>query len=268
MLAALAATDPLEQARALVALHGLIDPRRLAGGLGVDARAAADIFGAADLGGMLVAAPIAAALDAEAIEAVAARAGSVSAAGLSLAELRTRLVRLLRRLATVDERHAGGIVDALLAGLVADGRLERAGDRIHVPGRSAELPAALLAAMDRLERSLALPAPPSLAEATRTSGCPPDGVRALESAGRIIRLDGDLAYAAATYRELADAALRMARTGALAPAAYRDATGTSRKYVMAILEDLDRRGILRRTPAGHLPGPRVSALDGIGRTGR
>jgi hypothetical protein len=60
----------------------------------------------------------------------------------------------------------------------------------------------------------------------------------------------------------------MARTGALAPAAYRDATGTSRKYVMAILEDLDRRGILRRTPAGHLPGPRASALDGIGRTGR
>ncbi len=268
MLAALAATDPLEQARALVALHGLLDPRHLADGLGVDTRAGADVFGAADLGGMLVAAPIAAALDAEAIEAVAARASSVSAAGLSLAELRTRLVRLLRRLATVDERHAGGIVDALLAGLVADGRLERAGDRIHVPGRSAELPAALLAAMDRLERSLAMPAPPSLAEATRTSGCPPDGVRALESAGRIIRLDGDLAYAAATYRELADAALRMARTGALAPAAYRDATGTSRKYVMAILEDLDRRGILRRTPAGHLPGPRASALDGIGRTGR
>ena len=41
----------------------------------------------------------------------------------------------------------------------------------------------------------------------------------------------------------------------LTPAAYRDATGTSRKYVMAILEDLDRRAILRRTPDGHVPGP-------------
>jgi selenocysteine-specific elongation factor len=268
-LAALAGAGPLERAQALVALHGVIDPGRMPFLLrAADDRAGTVALGGAALGGMLVAGPIAAALDAEAIEAVAGRAGSVSAAGLSLAELRTRLVRLLRRLATVDERQAGGIVDALLAGLVGDGRLERVADRIHVPGRSAELPVGLVAAMDRLERSLALPAPPSLAEATRTSGCPPDGVRALESAGRIIRLDGDLAYAAATYRELAEAALRMARNGALAPAAYRDATGTSRKYVLAILEDLDRRGILRRTPAGHLPGSRAAAVDEIGRTVR
>ena len=47
----------------------------------------------------------------------------------------------------------------------------------------------------------------------------------------------------------------MARTAPLTPAALRDATGTSRKYVMAILADLDRRGILRRTPDGHVPGP-------------
>jgi hypothetical protein len=111
--------------------------------------------------------------------------------------------------------------------------------------------------MDRLERWLAVPAPPPLAEAARASGCPPDGVRALEAAGRIVRLDGDLAYAAGTYRQLAEAALAMARTGALAPATYRDATGTSRKYVLAILEDLDRRAILRRTPEGHVPGPRA-----------
>jgi hypothetical protein len=43
----------------------------------------------------------------------------------------------------------------------------------------------------------------------------------------------------------------------LTPAALRDDTGTSRKYVMAILEDLDRRAILRRTPDGHVPGPRA-----------
>ncbi len=261
-LAALATTEPLAQARALIAGHGVIDPGRLPAdpSCGADERTAKGTdgeLGAVALGGLLVAAPIAAALQAEAIDAVAARAGAASAAGLSLAELRVRLVRLLRRLATVDERHAGGIVDALLAGLVADRRLERVGDRIHVPGRSAELPPTLLAAMDRLERWLAVPAPPSLAEAARASGCPPDGVRALEAAGRIVRLDGDLAYAAGTYRELANAALAMARTGALAPAMYRDATGTSRKYVLAILEDLDRRGILQRTPTGHVPGPRA-----------
>ena len=53
----------------------------------------------------------------------------------------------------------------------------------------------------------------------------------------------------------------MAATEPLTPAAFRDATGTSRKYVMAILADLDRRGVLRRTPAGHVPGPRARRGD-------
>ena len=72
-----------------------------------------------------------------------------------------------------------------------------------------------------------------------------------------VRLDDDLAYAAAAYRRLEARAVELATVGPLVPAALRDATGTSRKYVMAILEDLDRRGILRRTPAGHVPGPRA-----------
>jgi len=50
----------------------------------------------------------------------------------------------------------------------------------------------------------------------------------------------------------------MATATPLTPAALRDATGTSRKYVMAILEDLGRRGVLRRTPDGHVPGPRAA----------
>jgi hypothetical protein len=52
----------------------------------------------------------------------------------------------------------------------------------------------------------------------------------------------------------------MSSRAPLTPAAFRDATGTSRKYVMAILEDLDRRAILRRTADGHVPGPRAPSL--------
>ncbi|MFO1540603.1 MAG: SelB C-terminal domain-containing protein, partial [Chloroflexota bacterium] len=92
---------------------------------------------------------------------------------------------------------------------------------------------ALVAAMDRLEAALSVVAPPGLAAAARSAGCPPDGIRALERAGRIGVVETDLAWSAAR----------------------RDATGTSRKYVLAILEDLDRRGIRRRTVAGHVPGP-------------
>ena len=113
--------------------------------------------------------------------------------------------------------------------------------------------------MDRLEAALAVVTPPSLAEAARAAGCPPDGVRALERDGRIVRLEDDLAWAAATYRELVRRALAMAAAAPLTPAAFRDATGSSRRYVMVILEDLDRRGLLRRTDAGHVLGPTTLA---------
>jgi selenocysteine-specific elongation factor len=121
---------------------------------------------------------------------------------------------------------------------------------------------ALAAAMDRLAALLDVPSPPDLADAARIAGCPPDGVRALEASGRIVRVESNLAWSAAAFQRLAAQALRIARQGPLTPAALRDATGSSRRYVMPLLEDLDRRGILVRTPAGHLPGPRAPRASG------
>ena len=54
----------------------------------------------------------------------------------------------------------------------------------------------------------------------------------------------------AHYRELAARALALAGARAADPGRLPRRDGTSRKYVMAILEDLDRRGILRRTRTG------------------
>ncbi len=132
---------------------------------------------------------------------------------------------------------------------------------MRLPGAVATpLPAAdpvLQAAMDRLEAALAVPSPPSLAAAARVAACPIAGLRELERSGRIVVLEPDLAYAMSAYRPLVARALALAAREPLTPATLRDATGTSRKYVMAILEDLDRRAILRRTPEGHVPGPRA-----------
>jgi hypothetical protein len=111
--------------------------------------------------------------------------------------------------------------------------------------------------MDRLESALSVAAPPPLDAAALEAGCPPEGIRALQAAGRIVRLGPDLAWATPTFHRLAAVALDRSRQAPLTPAAYRDATGTSRRYVLAILEDLDRRGILQRTPEGHIPGPRA-----------
>jgi selenocysteine-specific elongation factor len=99
--------------------------------------------------------------------------------------------------------------------------------------------------------------PPGLAQAVRDAGCSPADVRELEREGRVVVVAPDLAYARTTYDDLADLALGMASAGPLSPAAFRDATGTSRKLALAILEDLDRSAILRRTADGHVPGPRA-----------
>jgi hypothetical protein len=111
--------------------------------------------------------------------------------------------------------------------------------------------------MDRLEAALAVAAPPSLSAAASDAGCPPDGVRALERAKRSVRLEDDLAWATTTWQDLTRRALELAARAPLTPAAFRDETGTSRRYVLVLLEDLDRRGILRRTDAGHVLGPKT-----------
>jgi selenocysteine-specific elongation factor len=224
-VAALAAGDP----GARLALHGLVD-----GAIAPDVVAAA--------------------------EQAVLRAVDDAA---SLATARTAAGRALRRQVTVRRVEVGPAAAQVVAQAVAGGRLVRDGDTIRRPGAAAapEDPG-VAAAMDRLEAALTVLTPPPLADAARAAGCPPNGVRDLERTGRIVVLAPDLAYAAATYRGLASRALSMAASEPLTPAAFRDATGTSRKYVMAILEDLDRRAILRRTPAGHVPGPKAPAAAG------
>jgi selenocysteine-specific elongation factor len=128
---------------------------------------------------------------------------------------------------------------------------------VRLPGQAAELPSAVIEAMARVEAALSTAAPPALSEVVRATGCPPEGLRALEASGRIVRLEFEIAYSRSTYGRLAALALRLAADAPLSPAAYRDATGTSRRYALAILEDLDRRGLLRRTPEGHVIGPRA-----------
>ncbi len=132
-------------------------------------------------------------------------AADPDSAGMPLPELRARVARAVRRSAGLTPEAADKVAGALNERLVGEGRLERDGDRLRLPGRAAGPPPALAAAMDRLEAALAVVAPPPFDEAVRDLGCPPEGVRALEASGRITRLDSDLAYAAGTLRALEDA---------------------------------------------------------------
>jgi selenocysteine-specific elongation factor len=201
------------------------------------------------------------ALDAAALEAVAAhhRETPISP-GLPLPRARAAVLRRLRSLVTVERRDLDLVsvtVARVVIDLASDGRILRRDDVLRDPAIGRDGATALEAAMDRLEAALDTPAPPPLGEAAAAAGCPPEAVKALQADGRIVRLGPQLAWSAAAYHRLAAVALDRARTAPLTPAALRDATGTSRKYVLAILEDLDRRGILSRTPEGHIPGPRA-----------
>jgi selenocysteine-specific elongation factor len=181
----------------------------------------------------------------------------------ALSAVRADAARALRRLVTLRREPAAAAAAELVDKLVADARLVRDGEQLRLPGAAPAEPVtdpALARAMERLEQALAVVAPPALAEAARAAGCPATGIRQLERIGRIVIVDRDLAFAATVYERLEAQALDLAAHAPLTPATLRDATGTSRKYVMAILADLDRRGILRRTEAGHVHGPRAGLV--------
>ena len=259
LTAAIGAADVDATSDALLRLHGALPVRRIRAiegalrGPGQPKPAEP-----ADADALVLAPDVVAALEAHVLGSVLGTNGAAAAAS-AIADVRTAAVRQLRRLVAVD-REAGAAavaaVDQVVEALVTRGRLARDGDRL----RDAAAPAVdadLEAAMARLEAMLSVPAPPDLAEAARAAACPAEGIRRLIAAGRLTRLDKDLAWATPTYHRLARQALDLALAGPLTPAAFRDATGTSRRFVLAILEDLDRREILRRTPDGHLPGPRA-----------
>jgi selenocysteine-specific elongation factor len=194
------------------------------------------------------------------VEAAVLAAVAESDASSTLAGAREIAARTLRRQVTSGRGEAVAAGAAIVDRLVTEERLAREGTTVRLPGSAPAAPAVdpdLSAAMDRLERALAVASPPGLTEAARAASCPLGGVRELERSGRIVLLEPDLAYASPTYDTITAQAVALAGVAPLTPATLRDATGTSRKYVMAILADLDRRAILRRTPDGHVRGPRA-----------
>jgi selenocysteine-specific elongation factor len=257
--AAIADGDAAGAADALVGLHGALPSAR------IDAVAASLTRPAGAIErrqpGLVLAPDVREALERTATETVAAfHRDEPIESGLPVAVVRQVLRMSLRRLASIRREEgasADAAVDTVLADLIGRRRLARDGDRLRDATRVAGPPHTLAASMDRLVALLDVASPPDLFEAARVAGCPPEGVRALEAAGRIVRVEADLAWAAAAFERLASIAVELARRGPLAPAALRDATGTSRRVVMPLLEDLNRRGILARTAAGHVPGPRA-----------
>ena len=140
--------------------------------------------------------------------------------------------------------------DALLERLLADGVLERDGGDVRLAGAGmgdAAVGAPVLAAL------AAEPfATHRQADLAALTGLPADDAWAvlaqLDRAGLIARLPDGLAVGAAAYAEAVAVVRRIcSERGEVALAEVRDATGSSRKVVQALLERMDADGITRRT---------------------
>ena len=240
---AVASGDRTAIAAARLDLHGALEPANGPVAIAPDVRA--------DVGAAVV----------EAVDGV-----------MSLTAARAVAARALRRRVTLGRDAAAsaavGLVDELVRGRPPRPRRPRrsaAGDRAGRPARRTRpwrrrwTGSSGRSPSPRRRRSARPPAPP----AARPTGSAPSTGRAGSSSSS--RTSPMRARPIGRWRPRR---WRCRHGAPLTPAAFRDATGTSRKYVMAILADLDRRGILRRTDAGHVPGPRAAGrrpmtTDGI-----
>ncbi|HEY8341308.1 MAG TPA: SelB C-terminal domain-containing protein, partial [Egibacteraceae bacterium] len=90
-------------------------------------------------------------------------------------------------------------------------------------------------------------APPRLSQAASSAGASPALVRELEAAGELVRVDDDLALAGDAVEAAAERLREAyAREGPLTAARAKEVLGTTRKYAIPLLGELDRRGITQR----------------------
>ena len=153
-----------------------------------------------------------------------------------------------RAFATGDDRLYGDALDRL----VASREVALEGPFVRAEGFAAVRTAAEIAASESLE-ALYLRGrftPPSREEALASVGDRGAGARMYQSLvdeGRLVEVGGDVAFHRDSVAEVEDLVVRHIRAhGPITVATVRDLTGSSRKYVLAVLDHLDARRVTRR----------------------
>jgi selenocysteine-specific elongation factor len=159
----------------------------------------------------------------------------------------------LRSRAGLDSSDYG----AMVSHLVTEGSVREMGAKVSLSGHIAEPgehDRQKLAAL--LERFAASPSsPPTLADCRETLG----GellAHALEE-GLLVQASEDVVFRPSDYRDLVHAIVTRLEQGPATVAQIRDLLGSSRRYVLALLEQLDREGVtLREGDERRLAKPR------------
>ena len=144
--------------------------------------------------------------------------------------------------------------------LLAEGRLVENGPWLSLPGHRPRLTEREEAARDRLaamivEAGLQPPSVTELGNALRLERRVLDDLlRLLRDAGTTRAVTPELHVSAAALDALELRARELLRDDAPAPPTrFKEAFGLSRKYLIPLLEYLDREGVTRRTPEGRVP---------------
>lgn len=165
--------------------------------------------------------------------------------GMPRSEARSRLLRVLRT-DTLSPRFFG----AFVAHLVAEGVIAADDERVWLPDfEVAPNDAQLEAVTHTLAAFAAAPAaPPNRGETLALLGGDLELLDLLVSDGRLVRTGGDVLFEQSAFTRMVDAVVEYLRGhDAITMAEARDLLGSSRKYVQALLEEMDARRLTRRT---------------------
>jgi len=165
--------------------------------------------------------------------------------------------------ASISVRYSVPLIDFAIESLTSSGAVVLRGPTIRLPGHEAELDVAEEAASRELVRILSAAglAPPSPSEMTARIGVERevlnDLLRLLVERKEIVSITPEMIVT----RETEEAARRVVRMIAgqgnpASPGDFREALGVTRKYLIPLLEYMDRIGVTRRTSEGRIAGDR------------
>ena len=145
------------------------------------------------------------------------------------------------------------LFDALVTQLSANGEIIAENAFVRMAGHTIQLTDAQQAKVDSLLRAFATRpyTPPSVKESQDITG--EDLVTVLVQTGRLAQLGEDVLLQPEVLKEMQDAVVEIIKqNGSVTLSELRDRFQTSRKYAVAVLEDLDARGITVRKGDGRV----------------
>ena len=173
--------------------------------------------------------------------------------------------------AGLSGQFSADLIDHVIETLASGGEAVVEGPGIRLAGHEAGLSDTEEVAMSTLKNTLAAAelAPPSPPELATLIGVDRDVLndllRLLVERGEVVRVNPEIFVMREAEARARDAVKRVAGSGAVAPGEFRQALGLTRKYLIPLLEHMDRTGVTRRTPEGRVVNEDAdSAPDGAG----